>query len=130
MLKIIVPSTTRHSVSRKTFYGPYEYVSLEKKLRSYPTSKVLGRNGRNWSTSSSRRSIEDENAEDLGVKDSVGRHSEKRTMYDMQRAPNLSNRVAWSDDEWNPITHWTLQEDSPHLSFSYHYYNTKHPKNR
>ena len=107
----------KQNIKRKTFYGPYEYVQLSHPL-VLNRHNSLGRNNR----------IKDRlyNIDDLSPEYSLT--STQRVAN--QHIPSVSNAFqinTWSD-QWNPVTHWTLQEYLPHDSYSYHYYNVKYPK--
>ena len=107
----------KQNIKRKTFYGPYEYVQLNNPVENQYNTQI-GRNNR----------IEHHlyNADDLRPKYSLT----SRQRVANKIFPSVSNVFqdnTWSD-QWNPVTHWTLQEYHPYSSYSYHYYNVKFPK--
>ena len=110
----------KQNIKSKTFYGPYEYVELSNHVHNHPNAEILGRNNR----------IEDHlyNADNLRPE----YYLTSRQRVANNNVPFVSNVFqdnAWSD-QWNPVTHWTLQEYHPYSSYSYHYHNTKFPKRR
>ena len=112
---------TYKATKNKSFYGPYEYVRL---LPHQPSIKPD-------SSSNRRESREIYNAPEF---------KSELFLTPLQSLPSAKHVDYFSNlfqedkntsinQEWSPITHWTLQEYHPH-SFSYHYHNTKYPERK
>ena len=103
------------------YYGPFEYVKLKPNRLSTFKASVSNR----------RESREIYNTPNFKSDDLFATMqslpSSKRIEYFTNFFQDDENTS--TNQEWNPITHWTLQEYHPH-SFSYHYHNIKFPERK
>ena len=119
--KPLPKNKTYKTTEKKTYYGPYEYVRL---LPHQPSI--------NPDSSSNRRESREiynspEYKSDFYLTPIQSLPSAKHVDYFSNLFQGDKNPPI--NQEWSPITHWTLQEYHPH-SFSYHYHNIKYPERK
>ena len=103
------------------YYGPFEYVKLKPNRLSTFKASISNR----------RESREIYNTPNFKSDDLFATMQSLPSSKRIEYFTNYfqDDEVTSTNQEWNPITHWTLQEYHPH-SFSYHYHNIKFPEQK
>ena len=132
--KPIIRNQTSDLNRNASYYGPYQYVRLkshQSPLHPNLVSSQAPARFQKFSATNRRESREIYNTPDL---DSNYLRTPTQSLPSAKPIDYFSNSFHEGDNtsinqEWSPITHWTLLEYDPH-SFSYHYHNIKYPNRK